>query len=140
MREKWARQIALLAGGLVCVLAVVFAYHQNPPHSEPVPAPGAPPVVTMAPPPVTPSVTPSALIQAGQEVYIERACARCHSIGGRGSERSALDGVGARLSEADIRSWLTPSAGATGFQARHANVDLTPAQRDALVAYLRSLQ
>jgi len=134
MREKWARRIAILTGGLVVVLAVVFAGYQNPPRREPVLAPPATTGVEVKP------AAPSSTIQAGQEVYAERACARCHSIAGRGSNRSSLDGVGARLSEAEIRAWLTPSTEATGFRARHANVDLTPAQRDALVAYLRSLR
>ncbi|HCU53849.1 MAG TPA: hypothetical protein DIC36_06085 [Gammaproteobacteria bacterium] len=73
-------------------------------------------------------------------MYAEQACARCHSIAGRGSDRSPLDGVGGRLSEVEIRVWLTPSAEAKGFRARHASLELTPTQRDALVAYLRSLR
>ena len=161
MRERWARRIAILTGGLVVVLAIVFANHQNPPRHEKTPAPaagqpvapadeaGTPAATTAAiPAPASPapadkpaarSVEPSR-VALGQEVYADRACARCHSIAGRGNDRSPLDGVGARLSEAEIRAWVTPSAEAKGFQARHANVDLTPAQRDALVAYLRSLR
>lgn len=155
MREMWARRIAMLTGGLVVVLAVVFAYSQNPPRREPVaapvvtppgtpgvgvkpPAPAARATKTPAPPGI--AEPPSSLSRTGQEIYAARACARCHSIAGRGSGRSPLDGVGARLSEAEIRAWLTPSAEAKGFRARHANVDLAPAQRDALVAYLRSLR
>ena len=143
MRETWARRIAMLTGGLVVVLAMVFAYHQNPPRRAPVAVP--PPVVVQpaAPPslvekPTTPEV-PLSLIEAGEEVYAEQACARCHSIAGRGGARGSLDGVGARLGDAEIRLWVTPSSEAKGFQARHANIELTPAQRDALVAYLRSL-
>jgi mono/diheme cytochrome c family protein len=145
----------MLTGGLVVVLAVVFAYHQNPPRRAtsvvapltdeqpvaPVPAPAAQSAVPSTPQqrPVAPTAT-TPLIAAGQAVYAERACARCHSIAGHGGARSALDGVGARLSDAEIRAWLTPAAGAEGFQARHANIDLTPTQRDALAAYLRSLR
>ena len=155
MREKWARRIAILTGGLVVVLAVVFAYFQNPPPRKPVAVPivtqPGTPVVEVKPPAPAASATktpappgdaeaPSSLIKTGQDIYAEQACARCHSIAGRGSDRSPLDDVGARLSEAEIRAWLTPSVEAKGFRARHANVDLTPAQRDALVAYLRSLR
>lgn len=136
MREKWARRIAALTGGLVVLLAVVFAYVQNPPHRQ------LPAAVQPAPAakPIAPAVLPS-LIEAGQQVYAELACARCHSIAGRGGARSALDGVGARLSEEEIRAWIVPhKESARGFQARHADIKLTPAQRDALMAYLRSLQ
>lgn len=123
----------MLTGGLVVALAVVFAYNQNPPLREPpaLPAESVPP-----PPTVTPS-----LVEAGRRVYADKACARCHSIGGRGNPRSPLDGVGARLGEEEIRRWITPAATpAENFQSRHANLALTASQREALVAYLRSLR
>jgi mono/diheme cytochrome c family protein len=82
-----------------------------------------------------------AFIEAGRVVYAEQSCARCHSIGGRGNPRSPLDGVGARLSEEEIRRWITPSpTPAKGFQSRHAKLELTIPQREALLAYLRSLR
>jgi mono/diheme cytochrome c family protein len=155
VREKWARRIAMLTGGLVVVLSIVFASYQNPHRREPVAVPSATPAddgtgpaipAARAPASVPPAPTkePSdrvpTLVNLGQEIYVEQACARCHSIAGRGSDRSPLDGVGARLSEAEIRAWLTPSAEAKGFRARHANLELTPTQRDALVAYLRGLR
>lgn len=131
MREKWARRIALLTGGLVVVLAVVFAGAQNPPRA-PLPAP---PESRHAAPELLPL-----LIEAGRQVYAEQACARCHSIAGHGGARSPLDGVGARLSEEEIRAWITPpSSPGEGFQARHASINLTPEQRSALVLFLRSL-
>jgi len=149
----------MLAGGLVVLLSIVFASYQNLPRREPVAAPpvtlpdttteqartpAATSVRVPEPVPGVPAEKPVAaapsLVKLGQEIYIEQACARCHSIAGRGSDRSPLDGVGARLSEAEIRAWLTPSEEAKGFRARHADVELTVAQRDALVAYLRSLR
>ncbi len=140
MRKKWARRIALLTGGLVVALAVVFALSQNspersPPAREPEAAPQAVPVI--------PSADPK-LVEAGRRVYAEQDCVRCHTIAGRGNPRSPLDGVGARLSAAEIRRWITPSqepaALSDGFQARHANRSLTESQREALVAYLHSLR
>ncbi len=139
MREQWARRIAMLTGGLVAVLATVFAYTQNPPRHPP-PAAAMP---SAAPAPAEPRAAPGSprLIQVGQQVYVELACARCHSIAGRGGSRGSLDGVGARLSEAEIRAWITPPAKASKpFQARHADLGLTPAQREALAAYLLSLR
>lgn len=139
MREKWARRIAILTGGLVALFAGVFAYTQNPPSRTPPVVPVQPVAPATGEPPIAP-VSP-ALIQAGQQIYVELACARCHSIAGHGGARSPLDGVGARLSEKEIRAWITPSAKpAKGFQARHAEMPLTAAQRDALAAYLRSLR
>ena len=135
MREKWARRIALLTGGLVLALAVVFALSQNPPdRALPARAPPAP---------VTPAADP-ALVESGRRVYTEQDCARCHAIAGRGNPRSPLDGVGTRLSAAEIRRWIAPSrepdALSDSFQARHANLTLTEPQREALVAYLRNLR
>lgn len=124
MRELWARAIALLTGGLVVALAAVFAYHQNP-----------------AGAPRAPAAPPSPLIETGRAVYAAQGCARCHAIAGQGNPRAPLDGVGARLGEPALRRWITPHAAPGGdFQARHANIALTAAERDALTAYLRSLQ
>ncbi|MDH3405578.1 MAG: c-type cytochrome [Gammaproteobacteria bacterium] len=128
MREKWARRIAMLTGGLVVVLAVAFAYFQNPRH-RPSPAP-APPTHVAAPP----------LVKSGRDVYAQKGCAQCHAIAGRGNPRSPLDGVASRLSEEGIRCWISPSVRPDkSFQAQHANIELTAAQREALTAYLRSL-
>lgn len=136
MREKWARRIALLTGGLVLALAVIFARSQNPPGRAP---PARAPVTT----PVTPAADP-ALVESGRRVYTKQGCARCHSIAGRGNPRSPLDGVGARLSAAEIRRWITPpqepAALPDNFRTWHANLPLTEPQREALVAYLLNLR
>lgn len=135
MREKWARVIALLTGGLVATLAVVFAFSQNPRDRE-----------SLSPQPAS-APAPSgdaALIESGRRVYAEQDCAGCHAIAGRGNPRSPLDGVGSRLNAAQIRRWIAPAAEGAApsdrFQAQHANRDLTEAQRAALVAYLLSLR
>ena len=139
MREMWARRVAMLTGGLVVVFALVFAYTQNPPPRQAAVLPQVAPAAPSLPAPAVRSEAPSAssLIEAGQRVYADLTCARCHSIAGRGGARSPLDGVGARLSEAEISAWIVPHAkSAKGFQARHADIRLTPAQRDALMAKL----
>jgi mono/diheme cytochrome c family protein len=140
MREKWARRIALLTGGLVLTLAVIFALSQNPPERSP---PAHAPAVAPSAAPIIPAVD-AALVESGRRVYAEQDCARCHAIAGRGNPRSPLDGVGARLSAAEIRRWITPPQAAdtpsNSFQARHANLTLTEPQREALVVYLRSLR
>ena len=35
----------------------------------------------------------------------QQACARCHSIAGKGNPRRPLDGVGARRNAAELRDW-----------------------------------
>jgi len=126
----------MLTGALVVLVVLVFAGRQNPRQHEPVPTAKE---TTRTPVPDRPQA-PASLVVAGQQVYREQACARCHSIAGQGSPRSLLDGIGKRLGEAEIRAWITPGTTATDFQARHADLELTPEQRDALVAYLRSLR
>ena len=45
----------------------------------------------------------AALVKKGQEVYAAQKCSVCHSIAGKGSKTNPLDGVGAKLSAADIQ-------------------------------------
>ena len=40
----------------------------------------------------------------GQQVYAAQKCSVCHSIAGKGGKASPLDGVGAKLSAAEIRA------------------------------------
>src|SRR6516225_8235510 len=49
----------------------------------------------------------------GEKVYADQKCSLCHSIAGKGNAKGALDGVGSKLSESDIRAWLTDAAGMT---------------------------
>ena len=55
------------------------------------------------------SAAPSAADAAkGKEVYGAAApkCKVCHSIGGEGNAKGSLDGIGSKLSAADIKAWL----------------------------------
>ena len=44
--------------------------------------------------------------EKGKAVYAAQKCSMCHAIAGAGGKASALDGVGKKLSEADIRAWI----------------------------------
>jgi cytochrome c553 len=86
-------------------------------------------------------------IEAGRKTYESQGCAKCHMVGGRGNRISRLDGVGDRLSAADIRRWLTntaqmedalPKAPAIKMSTR--KYDFKDAELTALVAYLQSLK
>jgi len=82
----------------------------------------------------------------GKAVYTAQKCAVCHSIAGKGSKANPLDGVGAKLSADDIRAWITDPAAMTkktNSQKKPPmpkNAKLTPADVDALVAYMQSLK
>lgn len=90
------------------------------------------------------------LAATGRRVYDTRKCATCHMIAGRGNIRFKLDGVALRLSEADLRRWLTdPAAMERALPVQpavrmsewlKANRKISDADREALVAYLSSLK
>lgn len=87
---------------------------------------------------------------AGRKVYEDRKCATCHMVADQGNVRFKLDGVGARLSEADLRRWLTDTdameRALPAFPAVRMsewlddNRKISDADLDALVAYLASLK
>jgi mono/diheme cytochrome c family protein len=87
-----------------------------------------------------------AVSATGEEVYAAQKCSVCHSVEGKGNKKYPLDGVGSRLSEADIRDWLlNPDA----QQAKKAGRplmrmpsyrSLPPEDVDALVGYVKSLK
>lgn len=83
---------------------------------------------------------------AGEKVYDAQKCSICHSIAGKGNKKLPLDGVGGKLSDADIKLWITdPKAAATKFKSEakppmKAYASLPAADTDALVAYLKTLK
>lgn len=83
----------------------------------------------------------------GQEVYTAQKCQGCHNIAGKGFKNNTLDGVGAKLSAAEIKAWITTpkematKSGAKGkppMPDRYAK--LPAADIDALVAYMQTLK
>ena len=87
-----------------------------------------------------------ALIEKGMKVYDAQKCSMCHAIAGKGSAKGPLDGVGTKLSEADIRLWMTdPKAATAKFKATRtppmkAFSSLPKEDMDAVVAYMVSLK
>jgi len=144
MREQWARNIALLTGVLVLLLAMIFALIQNP--SKPPPTTVGEAAGRPAPPAALsePDMEKQALIAAGRRVFVAQGCARCHSIAGEGNPRSPLDGVGERRTAEAIRQWILAPAelkdqlSAWAFQAKQAYRNQPAEDIDALVAYLQN--
>ncbi|MGD9905509.1 MAG: cytochrome c [Vicinamibacterales bacterium] len=85
-----------------------------------------------------------ALIDKGKAVYEAQRCALCHAIGGRGNAKGPLDGVGTRLSEADIRKWIVSPKEMKSPTNRKPDMraypNLPAGDLDALVAYMLSLK
>ena len=80
-------------------------------------------------------------------MYEREKCATCHQIARRGNSRFPLDGVASRLTEADIRRWMTDTARMEAalpkmpaVKMSAMNYKLKPADLDALVAYLMTLK
>lgn len=81
----------------------------------------------------------------GQKLYPTLNCKMCHSIAGKGG-KIKLDGVGTKLTAADIKQWIAdPKAAAakaksTAKPPMPVNAKVTPADVDNLVAYLQTLK
>jgi mono/diheme cytochrome c family protein len=89
----------------------------------------------------------AALAKKGEQIYGAQKCMTCHAIAGKGNKNNPLDGVGAKLSAADIREWIvnpvemtkkTKSTKKPPMLAKYSK--LPPAEVDALVAYMQSLK
>ena len=83
----------------------------------------------------------------GAMVYEAQKCSVCHSIGGTGNTKGALDAVGTKLTAADIRAWIVDPVGMADkakatrkpvMTAKYAS--LPKEDLDALVAYMVSLK
>ena len=82
----------------------------------------------------------------GEQLYTTNKCSMCHSVAGKGNKKYPLDGVGGKLSAADIKEWLVNP------DAQHAKKADKPAMKmksyktlsaqdlDDLVSYVGSLK
>jgi cytochrome c2 len=86
------------------------------------------------------SAAPADGVQAGEKVYAELKCRLCHSIGGQGNRRNPLDGVGSRLDEESIRTWIIAPQEMDPKVKKKSYGDLPAEQLEALVSYLQSLK
>jgi cytochrome c2 len=86
-----------------------------------------------------------AQVERGKAVYAAQKCNLCHKIAGVG-KRTTLDGVGDKLSDAEIREWLVhpkdaaAKAKSTAKPVMKDYSKLPPADIDALVAYMKTLK
>lgn len=84
-------------------------------------------------------------IERGRQAFTERKCGACHQVAGVGNKNGPLDGVGSKLSSADIRAWITDAPAMTIKTKAQRKPPMRaftlPADElDAVVAYLVSLK
>ena len=86
-------------------------------------------------------------VEKGKAVYAAQKCSVCHALAGAGNKNNPLDGVGKKLSAADIHAWIvtpkemtvkTKSVKKPPMADKYAK--LPAADIDALVAYMASLK
>jgi cytochrome c5 len=92
----------------------------------------------------------AASIEKGKQVYESAMpkCKVCHSIGGVGNPKGALDDVGAKMKAEDIKAWIcTPKEMAEKAKAMrkpampaYPKEKISEADLGALTAYLESLK
>ena len=83
----------------------------------------------------------------GEAVYTAQKCSACHSIAGKGAKANPLDGVGKKLSAAEIREWIVNPVEMTkksGSQKKppmpNRYAKLPAGDIDSLVAYMQTLK
>lgn len=139
MRERWSKILTVVTGVLVLLLAYAVADLRNPTERA-VASPASPPQAATAPV----ATADNARASSGKVIYDREGCARCHSIAGKGSPRSPLDGVGERLSGEAIHKWiiaapeLQDELSGRVFRAKQPYGKLPEAELAALVAYLQN--
>jgi cytochrome c2 len=86
-------------------------------------------------------------VDTGKQLFSAKGCPKCHQIAGKGNKVNKLDGVASKLSEADMRKWLTSPADMEAKLDHKAKitmsskkVSLKAAEVDALIAYLQTLK
>jgi mono/diheme cytochrome c family protein len=85
-------------------------------------------------------------IEAGKKVYGAQKCQTCHAIAGTGGKASSpLDGVGSKLTAAEIKAWITnpdplQAKIKPAPKVKMKKYTLPDADLDALVTYLASLK
>jgi mono/diheme cytochrome c family protein len=91
------------------------------------------------------SAQDKAKIEQGAALFTSLKCTLCHAVAGKGNAKGALDSVGAKLTDAELRAWLTDPEG----MRTKTNATRTPAMKkqtlsasqvDSLVAYMGTLK
>ncbi|MFP3868183.1 MAG: c-type cytochrome [Desulfobacteraceae bacterium] len=80
-------------------------------------------------------------VVAGQKLFQRLGCQSCHALGDRGGDTGpALNGVGQRLSAADLEQQLTEPGRRHPQSQMPSFAFLRPAELSALINYLQTLK
>lgn len=86
-------------------------------------------------------------VEAGRTLFRQKECTKCHQIEGKGNKDHPLDNVATKMSEAEIRKWLTSPKEMEATLEKQPKLKmsskraaLTRAQIDDLMAYLVTLK
>ncbi len=85
---------------------------------------------------------PQANAKKGEEVYAKQNCKLCHSIAKVGNQKNPLDGVGAKLTEDQLKKWVrTPKEmNAKTLMTAYPAGKISDADLADLVAYMLTLK
>lgn len=92
------------------------------------------------------AVEQAGVVAKGEAVFVAQKCSLCHAVSGKGNKNGALDGVGTKLSAAELREWIVNSTemtkkhNATRKPPMKSFASLAKEDVDALVAYLQTLK
>ena len=86
-----------------------------------------------------------AKVAKGEKLFVDQKCTLCHSVGEKGNKKGPLDTMVAKLSDGEIREWITDAKGMTAKtkptrKPEMKQYALPKDDVDALVAYLASLK
>jgi mono/diheme cytochrome c family protein len=82
----------------------------------------------------------NATLEHGREVYAAQKCALCHSISGIGGKKHALDGVGSRLKQEEVKKWIRTPKEMKADTTMKPYPDLPDKDLNDLAAYLMTLK
>lgn len=86
-----------------------------------------------------------AKVAKGEKLFVDQKCTLCHSVGEKGNKKGPLDTMVAKLSDGEIREWITDAKGMTAKtkptrKPEMKQYALPKDDVDALVAYTASLK
>jgi mono/diheme cytochrome c family protein len=84
-------------------------------------------------------------VQKGMQVYTAQKCSKCHSIAGKGNAKGKMDGIGAKMTPAELKQWVVDPVGMAAKEKKDRKppmkkVAMSGDDVDAVVAYLSTLK
>jgi mono/diheme cytochrome c family protein len=92
-----------------------------------------------------PALAQDAKVQKGMQVYTAQKCSKCHSIAGKGNAKGKMDGIGAKMTPAELKAWIVDPVAMAAKEKKDRKppmkkVAMSGDDVDAVVAYLSTLK